>query len=202
MFDVAPVAIGGPSRVASRVRLTTALHPIDPESGESAGSRRTRPVWLSAGVIVRPSVTICDHTLVGARQLPGQAKRTVPRPTPAPNVRPDSTAHRDDRSAHDASRQGDDVGTQPRVLTTALDRGESCLGQIRGVAADGPARVWMQALTSAVLEGPGVRIGCRPAALARRSRGLSDRSALSAYAQGLTCEPDSEMGSEARRLPA
>jgi len=71
MLDVAPVTIGAACQVASRVQFVTPTHPIDP------GPRRTgwesaKPivvgdnVWLSAGVIVCPGVTIGDDTVVGA----------------------------------------------------------------------------------------------------------------------------------------
>jgi maltose O-acetyltransferase len=71
MLDVAPVAIGAACQVASRVQLITATHPIDPEP-RRIGWESAKPivlgdnVWLSAGVIVCPGVTIGDHTVVGA----------------------------------------------------------------------------------------------------------------------------------------
>ena len=71
ILDVAPVTIGAACQIATRVQFITATHPIDP------GPRRTgwesaEPivvgdnVWLSAGVIVCPGVSIGDHTVVGA----------------------------------------------------------------------------------------------------------------------------------------
>jgi len=71
MLDVAPVTIGAACQVASRVQFVTATHPIDPEP-RRIGWESAKPivlgdnVWLSAGVIVCPGVTIGDHTVVGA----------------------------------------------------------------------------------------------------------------------------------------
>jgi maltose O-acetyltransferase len=71
MLDVAPVTIGAACQVASRVQFITATHPIDPEP-RRIGWESAKPialgdnVWLSAGVIVCPGVTIGDHTVVGA----------------------------------------------------------------------------------------------------------------------------------------
>jgi maltose O-acetyltransferase len=83
MLDVAPITIGVACQVASRVQFITATHPIDPEP-RRMGWESARPivlgdnVWLSAGVIVCPGVTIGDHTVVGAgavvtRDLPAGA---------------------------------------------------------------------------------------------------------------------------------
>ena len=71
MLDVAPVTIGAACQVASRVQFITATHPIDPEP-RRIGWESAQPivvgdnVWLSAGVIVCPGVTIGDDTVVGA----------------------------------------------------------------------------------------------------------------------------------------
>jgi maltose O-acetyltransferase len=71
MLDVAPVTIGAACQVASRVQFVTATHPIDPEPRQ-VGWESASPivvgdnVWLSAGVIVCPGVTIGEHTVVGA----------------------------------------------------------------------------------------------------------------------------------------
>jgi maltose O-acetyltransferase len=81
MLDVAPVTVAAACQVASRVQFITATHPIDPEP-RRIGWESARPivvgdnVWLSAGVIVCPGVTIGDDTVVGAgavvtRDLPG-----------------------------------------------------------------------------------------------------------------------------------
>src|SRR3954470_10701637 len=71
MLDVAPVTIGAACQVASRVQFITATHPIDPEP-RRIGWESAKPivvgdnVWLSAGVIVCPGVTIGNDTVVGA----------------------------------------------------------------------------------------------------------------------------------------
>jgi maltose O-acetyltransferase len=71
MLDVAPVAIGAACQIASRVQLITATHPIDP-APRRVGWESAKPivvgdnVWLSAGVIVCPGVTIGADTVVGA----------------------------------------------------------------------------------------------------------------------------------------
>jgi maltose O-acetyltransferase len=71
MLDVAPVTIGAACQVASRVQFITPTHPVDPEP-RRIGWESASPivvgdnVWLSAGVIVCPGVTIGDHTVVGA----------------------------------------------------------------------------------------------------------------------------------------
>jgi maltose O-acetyltransferase len=71
MLDVAPVTIGAACQVATRVQFITATHPIDPQP-RRVGWESAEPivvgdnVWLSAGVIVCPGVTIGDDTVVGA----------------------------------------------------------------------------------------------------------------------------------------
>jgi maltose O-acetyltransferase len=71
MLDVAPVTIGAACQVATRVQFITATHPIDP-GPRRIGWESAKPivvgdnVWLSAGVIVCPGVTIGDDTVVGA----------------------------------------------------------------------------------------------------------------------------------------
>jgi len=71
MLDVAPVTVGADCQVASRVQFITATHQIDPEPRRS-GWEAAKPlgrgdnVWLSAGVVVCPGVTIGDDTVVGA----------------------------------------------------------------------------------------------------------------------------------------
>src|SRR3954447_5037555 len=71
MLDVAPVTIGAACQVATRVQFLTATHPIDP-APRRLGWESGAPivvgdnVWLSAGVIVCPGVTIGEHTVVGA----------------------------------------------------------------------------------------------------------------------------------------
>jgi maltose O-acetyltransferase len=71
MLDVATIAIGAACQIATRVQLITAAHPIDP-GPRRAGWEYGAPivlgdnVWLGAGVIVCPGVTIGDDTVVGA----------------------------------------------------------------------------------------------------------------------------------------
>src|SRR5690349_10481650 len=71
MLDVAPVTIGAACQVATRVQFITATHPIDPEP-RRIGWESAKPivigdnVWLSAGVVVCPGVTIGHNTVAGA----------------------------------------------------------------------------------------------------------------------------------------
>lgn len=71
MLDGAPVTIGSTCWIASNVQLITATHPIDPEP-RRAGWEYCLPVtladnvWLGAGVIVCPGVSIGADTVVGA----------------------------------------------------------------------------------------------------------------------------------------
>jgi maltose O-acetyltransferase len=71
MLDVAPITIGAACQIATRVQLLTATHPIDPEP-RRAGWEYGEPiavadnVWLGAGAIVCPGVTIGQDTVVGA----------------------------------------------------------------------------------------------------------------------------------------
>jgi maltose O-acetyltransferase len=63
MLDAAPIAIGGACQIAPQVQIVTATHPIDPEA-RRLGWERAEPitigdnVWLGAGAIVCPGVTI------------------------------------------------------------------------------------------------------------------------------------------------
>ncbi len=71
MIDVAPITIGAACQIATRVQLVTAAHPVDPElrrQGWEYGEPITLAdnVWLGAGVIVCPGVTIGQDTVVGA----------------------------------------------------------------------------------------------------------------------------------------
>jgi maltose O-acetyltransferase len=71
MLDVAPITIGAACQIATRVQLVTATHPVDPEARRQ-GWESAAPivlednVWLGAGVIVCPGVTIGADTVVGA----------------------------------------------------------------------------------------------------------------------------------------
>lgn len=71
LLDVVPIAIGTACQIGPRVQLLTATHPIDPgprragwESGEPIAVADN--VWLGAGSIVCPGVTIGEDTVVGA----------------------------------------------------------------------------------------------------------------------------------------
>ena len=71
MLDVAPIVIGAACQIGPRVQLLTATHPIDPEP-RRLGWELAQPitladnVWLGAGVIVCPGVTVGENTVVGA----------------------------------------------------------------------------------------------------------------------------------------
>jgi maltose O-acetyltransferase len=71
ILDVCEVHIGAGVMMAPNVQLVTATHPIDPVlrlSGRELGKpiRIGNRVWLGAGVIVLPGVTIGDDTTIGA----------------------------------------------------------------------------------------------------------------------------------------
>ena len=81
LLDCAPIVIGEDCQIATRVQLVTPTHPIDP-GPRRAGWESAAPivigdnVWLGAGAIVCPGVTIGPDTVVGAgavvtRDLPG-----------------------------------------------------------------------------------------------------------------------------------
>lgn len=71
MLDGAPITIGEECLLASAVQLVTATHPIDPALRRQ-GWELARPitladgVWLGAGAIVCPGVSIGENTAVGA----------------------------------------------------------------------------------------------------------------------------------------
>lgn len=71
MLDAAPITIGAACQIAAHVQLVTATHPIDPEP-RRLGWEYAEPiaigenVWLGAGVIVCPGVSIGSDTVVGA----------------------------------------------------------------------------------------------------------------------------------------
>jgi maltose O-acetyltransferase len=71
MLDAAPISIGAACQLAPKVQLVTATHPIDPEP-RRLGWEYARPitiadnVWLGAGAIVCPGVSIGRNTVVGA----------------------------------------------------------------------------------------------------------------------------------------
>ena len=71
LLDVAPISIGASCQLAPRVQLLTAGHPVDPaqrRDGWEFGAPVTLEdnVWLGAGAIVCPGVTIGRDTVVGA----------------------------------------------------------------------------------------------------------------------------------------
>lgn len=71
MLDGASITIGEECLLASGVQLVTATHPLDPAARRD-GWEMARPitladgVWLGAGVIVCPGVSIGENTVVGA----------------------------------------------------------------------------------------------------------------------------------------
>ena len=71
MLDGAPITIGDECLLASGVQLITATHPVDPVQRRKA-IEQALPVtigdgvWLAAGVLVCPGVTIGENTVVGA----------------------------------------------------------------------------------------------------------------------------------------
>jgi maltose O-acetyltransferase len=93
-LDAAPITIGAHGQIAPRVQIVTATHPVDPEA-RRLGWEYAEPVviganvWLGAGAIVCPGVTIGDDTVVGVgavvtRDLP---RAVVALGTPARAVR-------------------------------------------------------------------------------------------------------------------
>jgi maltose O-acetyltransferase len=71
ILDCAEVSIGDDVQVGPGVQLLTATHPLDAETRRQRWEY-ARPitiedgVWLGAGVIVLPDVTIGENTVVGA----------------------------------------------------------------------------------------------------------------------------------------
>ncbi|HTX32588.1 MAG TPA: sugar O-acetyltransferase [Solirubrobacteraceae bacterium] len=71
ILDVMPITIGAACQIAPRVQILTATHPLDPEP-RRLGWEYGQPVtvadnvWLGAGVIVCPGVSIGEDTVVGA----------------------------------------------------------------------------------------------------------------------------------------
>ena len=71
MYDGAPISIGDECLLAAGVQLITATHPVDP-GARRAALEQAHPVtledgvWLGAGVLVCPGVTIGENTVVGA----------------------------------------------------------------------------------------------------------------------------------------
>ncbi|MCV7261327.1 sugar O-acetyltransferase [Mycobacterium shimoidei] len=71
-LDCAPITIGDDVSIGPRVQLLTAHHPIDDHDARRQGWELASPitignnVWMGAGVIVCPGVSIGDDTVVGA----------------------------------------------------------------------------------------------------------------------------------------
>lgn len=71
MLDVVPITIGDNVQIAPNVTITTAGHPIHPETratqyeyGKSVSIGND--VWLGAGVIINPGVSIGDGAVIGS----------------------------------------------------------------------------------------------------------------------------------------
>ncbi len=71
MLDGAPITVGDECMLAAGVQLITATHPVDPVARRKA-IEQALPVtigdgvWLAAGALVCPGVTIGENTVVGA----------------------------------------------------------------------------------------------------------------------------------------
>jgi len=71
MLDAAPVTVGDECLLASGVQLITATHPVDPAPRRAAWEQAlpvtiADGVWLGAGALVCPGVSIGENTVVGA----------------------------------------------------------------------------------------------------------------------------------------
>jgi maltose O-acetyltransferase len=72
LLDCAPITIGDHVSIGPRAQLVTALHPVDDHDARRLGWESARPivignnVWMGAGVIVCPGVTIGDNSVIGA----------------------------------------------------------------------------------------------------------------------------------------
>lgn len=72
LLDAAPITIGDDVLIGPRAQLLTALHPIDDIAARRDDWESAAPitvgdnVWLAAGVIVCPGVSIGADTVVGA----------------------------------------------------------------------------------------------------------------------------------------
>ena len=81
MIDVAPITIGDNVMLGPNVQIITAGHPVHPDSRNS-GYEYGVPVivgdnvWIGAGAIILPGVTIGNNTVIGAgavvtKDIPG-----------------------------------------------------------------------------------------------------------------------------------
>jgi maltose O-acetyltransferase len=72
LLDAAPITVGDDVLIGPRAQLVTALHPVDDIAARRGGWESAAPitigdnVWLAAGVIVCPGVSIGADTVVGA----------------------------------------------------------------------------------------------------------------------------------------
>lgn len=72
LLDCAPITIGDNVSIGPRAQLVTALHPVDDYEARRAGWESAAPivlgdnVWLAAGVIVCPGVSIGVNSVIGA----------------------------------------------------------------------------------------------------------------------------------------
>jgi len=72
LLDCASIIIGDNVSIGPRAQLITALHPVDDYQARRAGWESAAPivlgdnVWLAAGVIVCPGVTIGANSVIGA----------------------------------------------------------------------------------------------------------------------------------------
>jgi len=72
ILDVAPVTIGDNVMCGPKVQLLTATHSLNADERNFSGTELGKPiiignrVWIGAGVIVCPGVTIGDEAVIGA----------------------------------------------------------------------------------------------------------------------------------------
>lgn len=72
LLDCASITIGDNVSIGARAQLVTALHPVDDYEARRVGWESAAPivlgdnVWLAAGVIVCPGVTIGANSVIGA----------------------------------------------------------------------------------------------------------------------------------------
>ncbi len=72
LLDCAPISIGDHVSIGPRAQLLTPLHPVDDHDARRQGWESASPiavcdnVWLGAGAIVCPGVTIGAHSVIGA----------------------------------------------------------------------------------------------------------------------------------------
>src|SRR3546814_5764009 len=80
ILDVCEVTIGDRTQIAPGVQILTADHPRDP-AARATGLEFGRPVrigrnvWIGAGALILPGVTIGDDALVGAGSVDRKSTR-------------------------------------------------------------------------------------------------------------------------------